>query len=1111
MDSRANIGNTVWKHVIASPEILKKYPTVIAKLRNGEYNAADLSQKIKTGTTVYTIKHNDKIRLLFTTIIEVGVNEPIAYITEESLEHKYKKCRSMKPGGVDKIIESEAEENCALYFAELEKNKQTSEKIVEQNSPPVKKNYVYKYVDLHVIGNEWLQLNKDQQDVLSHPGRFICHGTPGTGKSKLALALMAQAIALGLKVVYVTQSPDLCKEMQAEWLVSPCSKETPIGAATFATYEDLLREALQQEGLNKQLVGHEHCLEWIQNYINVYKKITNKETLEKFSEKFFYAKFIYAEFRIACGYQEDEYLSLGERQTLLTNKEEQQWVWKAYTSYVSFLESKHCAHPAFTSLSGKKKQMIIVDEGQDLSFKQSYSLCEYAEDTNIRVFYDDDQSLHDKISKQGYLQSSIKKLTDQQIEPLELLLSYRSAPDIIKVNNHIIDLQTFLDGGRLYAGKRMEGRPNDTRDGDVEWPEYNEELIRQLVEYTTKNKDCAVITLEEFKKEAKDIFGDQVYTIDTIKGLQYPRIFLYKFFSSKNKEVREYFEYVNLRLSTRTPETILNYNRPKQRNVKSETIWKSLNSSIARGLLKVIIVDKKRHAFRHITHYLLEKITDKHDKEMKVEKTSNTEWLEHAEKLRAKGKTEQADNIENTILAEEKKTENKPLLSSRNNRKKTEPVKKPQPVLNTTKKNKTQNNTTRNNTNANVKAKPVTRQMTVSQPIPIPIMNVKGKFPIEFDANNISTEVLTFLNDFMDDFEEKGEEFLEKLVKSSKAVKYLFGVRFQRIPNAKNKLDIFEYESVKPSDFYSLISQPESLRKSEAFTISKSNGISLIRYKTPECAMDGSAKHKLRSAFLYQHIFDNEKYAQTFFDYFCKTDEFHTKPNIFRLLPVPLKQIVLLIHNHNSDDMVTQMYADDVLKSLIQVAVLKNHAPFVKLILESNVFDFKNAYFDNNRILHLASKRGCLDVVNMLIESKRFNLDDSGCLQYETPLYLAAKKGRFDVVQALVIAGANINGNDKFFLHTPLLAARAKGHEGIEEYLIDLGAKAPVINRQTLLGLHGKEILYNKNDVEDVSVTQPTLNITNHHTQTFFNSKPKLESESAENANRKEGMELSRK
>src|SRR5207253_7076719 len=157
-----------WEEVIVSPEIEEQCPKAIEKLRKQNYLAADLDQKKKNGKRVFSIKENDTIRVLFTTVIMDG--KRCAYVMEISLDHKYKKLKSMKDHGVEKRLASvEAQKNITNYISEQKKKSEIEEKIsLSPHKLQEKNGYTLEYVDAYLLGNKWFELNTEQQIVAAH-------------------------------------------------------------------------------------------------------------------------------------------------------------------------------------------------------------------------------------------------------------------------------------------------------------------------------------------------------------------------------------------------------------------------------------------------------------------------------------------------------------------------------------------------------------------------------------------------------------------------------------------------------------------------------------------------------------------------------------------------------------------------------------------------------------------------------------------------------------------------------------------------------------------------------------------------------------------------------
>eukprot|EP00388_Colpodella_angusta_P044166 GDKK01061940.1.p1 GENE.GDKK01061940.1~~GDKK01061940.1.p1 ORF type:complete len:182 (+),score=7.91 GDKK01061940.1:236-781(+) len=97
--------------------------------------------------------------------------------------------------------------------------------------------------------------------------------------------------------------------------------------------------------------------------------------------------------------------------------------------------------------------------------------------------------------------------------------------------------------------------------------------------------------------------------------------------------------------------------------------------------------------------------------------------------------------------------------------------------------------------------------------------------------------------------------------------------------------------------------------------------------------------------------------------------------------------------------------------------------------------------------LHAASANGDAMSMNLLIEAGADieARDEHGC----TPLFYAARKGRYDAVEVLLSRKANVNAVDSRG-KTPLHAAAGGTHNRSVVLLVAAGARADVANRNTL-------------------------------------------------------------
>ena len=107
-------------------------------------------------------------------------------------------------------------------------------------------------------------------------------------------------------------------------------------------------------------------------------------------------------------------------------------------------------------------------------------------------------------------------------------------------------------------------------------------------------------------------------------------------------------------------------------------------------------------------------------------------------------------------------------------------------------------------------------------------------------------------------------------------------------------------------------------------------------------------------------------------------------------------------------------------------------------------------YFAGKTLLHYASGAGCLEVVTLLLRlGMDPNIQDHG---HHTPLYSVANECATEagpgIVQALVQAGADVNGCGGVTQATALHMAARRGHIGIAQALLDCGATVDVKDRK---------------------------------------------------------------
>lgn len=163
------------------------------------------------------------------------------------------------------------------------------------------------------------------------------------------------------------------------------------------------------------------------------------------------------------------------------------------------------------------------------------------------------------------------------------------------------------------------------------------------------------------------------------------------------------------------------------------------------------------------------------------------------------------------------------------------------------------------------------------------------------------------------------------------------------------------------------------------------------------------------------------------------------------------------------------------LHGLFGWAVKEGHIPLLELALTSDrdIREICNLPLVDERLpaLHVASKMGLADVVNLLLPMCELNLQDeegytalhhaaskghggvvamllySGSTKIDipsktqvTPLWLAANHGHCDLVRALTERQANLEARESSSQRTPLSQAASNGHQAVVDFLVYRGA-----------------------------------------------------------------------
>jgi superfamily I DNA/RNA helicase len=235
-------------------------------------------------------------------------------------------------------------------------------------------------------------------------------------------------------------------------------------------------------------------------------------------------------------------------------------LWQVFIQYENFLISNRLMHDndiAFKLLSNiklfeAKYLNLIVDETQDLTQVQLYTLLKLSKDYKVYFFGDSNQTINPTLFTLGMLNSTIYQLTDGKLGNINshtLKKTYRSSKGLVEYTNKLVDLRKewIASQGEEFDYKHES---NDL-DTDTRWAARVHDLtmIERLIQKTLNNPNAIVlvpnhkIKMELLSKfDIKDDNQNRIYTIFEAKGLEWESVLLYKFVGSELPKFIDMFE-----------------------------------------------------------------------------------------------------------------------------------------------------------------------------------------------------------------------------------------------------------------------------------------------------------------------------------------------------------------------------------------------------------------------------------------------------------------------------------------------------------------------------------------------------------------------------------------
>ncbi|WP_133129092.1 UvrD-helicase domain-containing protein [Legionella quinlivanii] len=549
--------NAPWKRVIIQRSVLAGYSKgpkpvkKLAKALKGQQTQSAYYEKLKDRDGLASARLNEADRAL---LVEFEVNgEKSLVIADIAENHEYKK----SPLFSDKAgVEKYRQKYGPSIIRQIEEL--MAEEALEAARPaagPVQK--TRPLVTLDYYNQRVIRLSSQQEEILKVRPPVVIRGAAGSGKSCLAVSRILELIASlppdsAGKILYVTQSPELVKAMQAIW-DSLSLPETLKNRVEFKAYETVAREQQSADFEGKRLAVKEDFEQWLKDYVGkcrdrlkpaaaaAGKKGKGKKKkaqvpddanaqLDRFLKE---GHELYQEFRLLSGYFLPEgYLGLGTQNSLYAHQDDRQWILAAYENYQNYLKDQRLVALDFLKFKPRDPyDLVLGDEAQDLSGLELENLLLLAKEGQLCLCMDTHQSLFDELSK-GPLIENMMQRYGLALASVELPHSYRCPENVVHFANEVIKVKNQVVGGRADKHELSEIKmsPEQAKTpGIVHWLKQSPEELKTLRDMA-KQSNFAIITLPEYKKEAQEKYPGAVlvFTAEEIKGLEYENVILYR-------------------------------------------------------------------------------------------------------------------------------------------------------------------------------------------------------------------------------------------------------------------------------------------------------------------------------------------------------------------------------------------------------------------------------------------------------------------------------------------------------------------------------------------------------------------------------------------------------
>lgn len=613
-------------------KVKEQYQKVITMLKNDDFYSADVKKIINT--PYCRAKLDDSNQLLFK--IASYNHKKYALILEVIYNHDYGASRFLR----------------GIKIAQINESQIISNNLKSEAVEPIA--YINENISSFNILDKIISFDDAQYEIFKLHFPLIIVGSAGSGKTALTLEKMKECYG---DILYITHSPFLVENSRNLYYTNQYTNEDQ--NIDFLSYRELLETVKVPDS---QEINSKIFSTWL----------AKQDRPRSFNDP----NKLYEEFKgVITGSITDKkylsrenYLALGIKQSIFQS-EERTIVYDLFEKYINFLATEKLYDSNLISFEylfflnsssswQSKYDFIVVDETQDFTNIQLCFILKMLKDNNKNKFIlsgDANQIVHPNFFSWNKIKTMFHHGYEPQNTPEDIIRilykNYRNSPEIIEIANNILKLKNIrfgsIDKESNYLIESLA-----TNHGSITCLDSNNnQALLELNEKTRKSTKYAVIVLhEDLKIEVRKYFKTPlIFSIQEAKGLEYANIILFNFISC---EEQKYYE-ISKGITFEELNHDLTYARTKDKSDRSLEIYKfyinSLYVAITRAIDNIYIIEE------HVKHPVIELLGLKNVRRsvtLSSEESSLEEWRQEARKLELQGKTEQAQEIKDSILGQ---------------------------------------------------------------------------------------------------------------------------------------------------------------------------------------------------------------------------------------------------------------------------------------------------------------------------------------------------------------------------------------------------------------------------------------------------------------------------